>query len=75
MRPDALSPPDPDGVPGEHGVHFVEGLGECAGELAQTRLRALGDIGHQAAHPGEAGGEPCAGPGLLQVVDPLPLLE
>ena len=74
-RADTLGPPDPDGVAGEHRVHFLQRLREGAGELPQAGFPAVRDVGHQPADPGQAGGEPGAGPGLLQVVDPLPLLE
>ena len=71
----ALRPPDPDGVAGEHGVHFRQRCGEGAGELAETGFPAIRDVRHHAADPGQAGGEPGTSPRFLEVVDPLPLLE
>ena len=62
-------------VPGEHGVHLGQRLREGADEVAQPGLEPVGNVGHHAADAGEAGGEPRAGPRLLQVVDPLALLE
>jgi hypothetical protein len=73
--PDALGAPDPDGVPREHRVDFLQRAREGATELAEAVLPPLGNVGHHAADAGHARREPGAGPRLLQVVHPLALLE
>src|SRR5436190_1944083 len=49
--------------------------GKGLGEFAQPGDEIVGYVGHQAADARHAGGEPGAGPHLLEIVDALALLE
>src|SRR6266581_8878822 len=71
----ALRTAGPDGVARQDAVDLVQRLRKRLRELAQSRGEAVRDVGHEAADARETGREPCPRPHLLQVVDPLALLE
>src|SRR6266852_1750505 len=74
-RADALRAADPHGVPRQDAIDLAQRPGKGLGEFAQPGDEVVGYVGHQAADARHAGGEPGAGPHLLEIVDALALLE